>query len=326
MADQQLATIPSAPNAPLVVVKEPTPGNQAVIALQPTLHIEYTREGNFLIGHGYVINGGKIEVLKSAIDLVALKNSLMLDPTVAGLEFMGDGFFESLAKTVVSIGKSTIVKSLVNGAKSILQSKELGVAMTGLAFVCPPIGIPAAGAYAAGNQALKYIDQGNEAIKAGEKLLKSGKGLTAVDKMKIRNAIAKKKLAQDKLKKIAAMAKAKVHDAEKARKIHAAVVKENAKLKAQGSDRILLPPVSPHQYAQVIGMVHKSRMAIKAIHASLDIPLKLNMNPRILTKYPIGPNDPVRVFYKKYLASHPKSSKHRPGSKTSVRHNTKHAA
>lgn len=314
MPDHQLATLPSAPTTQLAVVKAPTPGNEAVIVMPPAIHVEFTREGDFLIGHGYVTNGGRVEFLQSSVNLRELKRSLMLEvaaaASVSGPEFVGN-IFDDIGGVVNSVAKSTIIKSLVNGAKSILQSKELGVALTGLAFVCPPIGIPAAGAYAAGNQALKYIDQGNEAIKQGQKLLQSGKGLTAKDKAHLKLAIAKKVRAQAKLKKIALMAKNKQHDAEKARLLHAAIVKKNAEMKAKGSNRILLPPVSPRQYAQVIGLVHKSRQAIKAIHRSLDLPLVLrNIDPKVLTKYPIGPHDPVRVFYRKYLSTHPKA-KHR---------------
>lgn len=299
------------PAAPTTVEVVPVNEKKAMVLPMPTLNVVFSRRGNTLEGTGYLVNGGKIEVIRTSMNLVELGKLLMAEQAQNGdAAHVGD--FLGIGAAISSIAKSSLVRSIAKAAKSIVQSKEVGAAIGGLAVVFPPVGLPAAGAYASANIALKYIENGRKAIQHAEKMVKRGKNLTPKDKANLEKAIARKKRAQDKLRKIALRAKKPPNP--KLRDMQRAVAKKNAELRRAKSPRRLIPPVSPQEYAKIVSLVFKSRRRQENIKRSLDLPQALNIAPRVV-KTPITKNNPIIVFWRRYLREHPDKVRRLPAKR-----------
>jgi hypothetical protein len=264
------------------------------------LNIIFTREGDILKGTGHLINGGRIEVFTASVNLRHLGKAMVGPGGVHGDDLVA--FFGSIVNAVKSIAKSKIISSIAKVAKSVVQSKALGAAVAGLAVVFPPVGLPAAAAYAGANVALSAIENGNKAIKEGERVLRTGKGLTARDKAMLTLAIMKKKRAQARIQ--IAVDRAKRPPNPRLGMLQKAVFQKNRELKARGAPTRFIPPVSPQAYARIIGRVAKSRLQIANIKKSLDLPQRVIVAPKVI-KTPIGKGDPIVVFWRKFLKEHP---------------------
>ena len=93
------------------------------------------------------------------------------------------GFPGSFFKAVKKVGKSKLLGSVAGAVKSVVQSKLTGAAIGAAAVVFPPVGLPAAAAYATANAALAALDKANAAKNEARKVLASG---TAAEKMLLR--------------------------------------------------------------------------------------------------------------------------------------------
>jgi hypothetical protein len=89
------------------------------------------------------------------------------------------GFPGSFFKAVKKIGKTKLLKSVGAAVKSVVKSKVVGAAVGAAAVVFPPVGVPAAAAYATANAALELLDQANDIKQKAKRVLAYG---TAAEK------------------------------------------------------------------------------------------------------------------------------------------------
>lgn len=94
------------------------------------------------------------------------------------------GFPGSFFKAVKKVGKSKLLGDVASAVKSVVQSKLTGAAIGAAAVVFPPVGLPAAAAYATANAALAALDKANAVKNQAREVLSSG---TAAEKMLLRS-------------------------------------------------------------------------------------------------------------------------------------------
>lgn len=128
------------------------------------------REGNLLKATVYVCVAGSPEVMNFEVDLRPIAKAVVnlhkrlheravrqgkADATISG--FPGS-LIKKIGKGVSSVAKGKLVKAIGSGIKSVVKSKITGAITGGLAVVFPPVGIPAAAAYATANQVINAVD------------------------------------------------------------------------------------------------------------------------------------------------------------------------
>jgi len=84
------------------------------------------------------------------------------------------GFPGSFFKAVKKIGKSKLLSEVGNAVKSVAKSKLAGAAISAAAVVFPPVGLPAAAAYATANAALAALDKANAVKNEAKSVLARG--------------------------------------------------------------------------------------------------------------------------------------------------------
>jgi len=120
---------------------------------------------------------------------------------------------KSMAKTVKSVAKSKLVKQIAETSKKVIKSKVTAGIVSTMAVVYPPVGVPAAAAYAAANVALSYIERGQAIKKTAVSMLQSARksGVKPViadaTKKLLAEAVTKEKEAKAKVNAIIQTAK-----------------------------------------------------------------------------------------------------------------------
>jgi hypothetical protein len=84
------------------------------------------------------------------------------------------GFPGSFFNAVKKIGKSKLLGDVANAVKSVVKSKITGAAISAAAVVFPPVGIPAAAAYATANTALTVLDKADAIKNQAKRVLAVG--------------------------------------------------------------------------------------------------------------------------------------------------------
>jgi hypothetical protein len=84
------------------------------------------------------------------------------------------GWPGSFINAVKKIGKSKLIAQVAHGVKSVVQSKITGAAIGAAAVIFPPVGVPAAAAYATANAAMATIDKAVELKNQAKAILSSG--------------------------------------------------------------------------------------------------------------------------------------------------------
>lgn len=84
------------------------------------------------------------------------------------------GFPGSFFKAVKKIGKSKLLGDVANAVKSVVKSKITGAVISAAAVVFPPVGVPAAAAYATANAALAVLDKANAIKNQAKSVLATG--------------------------------------------------------------------------------------------------------------------------------------------------------
>ena len=93
------------------------------------------------------------------------------------------GWPGSFFKQVKKIGKSKLLSDVGKAVKSVVKSKVLGAVVGAAAVVFPPVGVPAAAAYATANAALSVLDKANAIKSQAKDVLSSG---SSAEKMLLR--------------------------------------------------------------------------------------------------------------------------------------------
>jgi len=121
------------------------------------------------------------------------------------------GFPGSFFKAVKKVGKSKLLSSVASAVKSVVKSKLVGAAIGAAAVVFPPVGLPAAAAYATANAALTTLDKANAVKNEARKVLASGsaaeKALLHSKAPQIAETLRQAVTVRNKLKEIAQRAK-----------------------------------------------------------------------------------------------------------------------
>ena len=84
------------------------------------------------------------------------------------------GFPGSFFKAVKKIGKSKLLGDVAQAVKSVVKSKITAGAIAAAAVVFPPVGVPAAAAYATANAALAVLDKANAIKNQAKTVLAAG--------------------------------------------------------------------------------------------------------------------------------------------------------
>jgi hypothetical protein len=93
------------------------------------------------------------------------------------------GWPGSFFKEVKKIGKSKLLGDVAKAVKSVVKNKLTAAAVGAAAVVFPPVGLPAAAAYATANAALAVLDKANAIKSQAKSVLASG---SAAEKMLLR--------------------------------------------------------------------------------------------------------------------------------------------
>lgn len=84
---------------------------------------------------------------------------------------------EAVYKAADKIAKDKVVKKLGGAVKAVIKSNITKAAVAGLAVAFPPVGVPAAAAYATAAAVVAYADMADKYVGTAKDLVSAGKGL-----------------------------------------------------------------------------------------------------------------------------------------------------
>ena len=117
------------------------------------------------------------------------------------------GWPGSFINKVKKIAKSKLVSQVAKTVKSVVQSKITGAAIGAAAVVFPPVGVPAAAAYATANTALAALDKASQIKKQAQSVLAHGssaqKASLQAKAPAIKDALTKAAEVKRKLREVA---------------------------------------------------------------------------------------------------------------------------
>jgi len=117
-------------------------------------------------------------------------------------------FTEDIPKAARKIAKSKLVKSVYRGARGVIKSKVVGGILTAGAVAFPPVGVPAAAAYAGANALVGAVDRGKRAVRGARKVVR-GANRYVKNKRRIARALKRKAASAAKKASRRAMSKLK---------------------------------------------------------------------------------------------------------------------
>lgn len=143
------------------------------------------QEGNFLVATTHMAVAGEPVMFEVKLNLAKLEQALLnyhrrLHANTEAGQISGcvgcdieiGGLGSWIKKAAKKTGISKIAKTIGKTANGIVRSKITGGIIAAAAVVFPPVGVPAAGAYAAANTALMLMDKANAVRKTASKLVK----------------------------------------------------------------------------------------------------------------------------------------------------------
>ena len=143
-----------------------------------------------------------------------------LEPIAKALKKRGERFAKagvrvggwpgSFIKAVSKVGKSKLLSDVTSAVKSVVQSKLTGAAVGAAAVVFPPVGVPAAAAYATANAAIATLDRAHQIKNQARNLLVRGtpaqKAALSSRSGQIAEALSQAATVKTKLREIATRA------------------------------------------------------------------------------------------------------------------------
>jgi hypothetical protein len=200
----------------------------------------YWREGHLLKALIHVqAAGGAPKTITAQVDLRPIASALKKWHRAQHARGARVGGWPgSFIKAVKKIGKSKLVSQVAKGVKSVVQSKITGAAIGAAAVVFPPVGVPAAAAYATANAAMAVIDKANAVKNEARSVLSSGSaGKKAVLQAKapaIKQVLGQAAAVKKKLRDIAQRASRGDIAARKTARIFSHVAAHRERVKAHG--------------------------------------------------------------------------------------------
>lgn len=197
----------------------------------------FYRSGPYLHAIVTLVKNGDCHVFKGSLDLrpiaAAVKRHHQMLHGQNAVEV--GGFFSSISHAVKSIGHAKIFKSIANDIKSVASSKAFGAIAGATAIVFPPVGLPAAAAYATAKAAIGVIDEANAVKHRVTQIANSGSAAArnaAHAKIpEIQKLMQQKSMVQQKLAVMARQAAAGNREALVAQRVFAIVLKQHQALK-----------------------------------------------------------------------------------------------
>ena len=134
----------------------------------------YWREGHFLMAAVHIqAAAGAPRTITARIDLRPIARGLRRwYARNHGVRI--SGWPGSFLKKVGKIAKSKLIADVGKAVKSVVQSKITGAAIGVASVVFPPVGLPAAAAYATANTALATLERAKALKNAAQSVLSSG--------------------------------------------------------------------------------------------------------------------------------------------------------
>ena len=153
------------------------------------------------------------------------------------------GWFSSIAKVVKKVTRSKLVTAISHSIKSVVKSKVTGSLAGALAVAFPPVGVPAAAAYAGANAALAAVERGNEVRRAAANLVRRAKAsgkpavLAPETRARLKAAVALEAKARASIRKVVETSKysgdpRKKADAARVVRVLQIVAKNRAEMRA----------------------------------------------------------------------------------------------
>jgi hypothetical protein len=136
----------------------------------------YWREGHFLKATVHIQAAGSApKTIMAQVDLRPIAHAVKRWQAMQRSRGARVGGWPgSFINKVKKIAKSKLVSQVAKTVKSVVQSKITGAAVGAAAVVFPPVGVPAAAAYATANTALAALDQASKIKKQAQSVLAHG--------------------------------------------------------------------------------------------------------------------------------------------------------
>ena len=148
------------------------------------------------------------------------------------------GWPGSFIKAVKKVAKSKLVSQVASSVKSVVQSKITGAVVGAAAVVFPPVGVPAAAAYATANAAIAALDKASQIKNQARAILSSGSPAQKVALQAkapaIRQALTRAATVKTKLQEIAHRASRGDVAARKTARIFSHVMEHRKRVKVHG--------------------------------------------------------------------------------------------
>lgn len=143
---------------------------QVATVSKPLMNINVYQEGSKIHATGTLISNGNVQVFQACFDMAPV-----LAEYAKNNPHRVSGFFDDIVSTVKKIGRTKVVRAVANAGKAVIRSDISKAATGALAIAIPPVGIPAAAAFAGANIALDQIERGTAAVSEADKLMKQVK-------------------------------------------------------------------------------------------------------------------------------------------------------
>ncbi len=169
------------------------------------------------------------------------------------------GWPGSFLNAVKKVAKSKLVSQVANSVKSVVQSKITGAVVGAAAVVFPPVGIPAAAAYATANTAIAALDRASQIKEQAQAILSSGtsaqKAALQAKAPAIKQVLSRAVAVKQKLREIARRASRGDVAARKTARIFGHVIEHRRRVKQYGQKlqgKSFTPGLLVTEYGKVV--------------------------------------------------------------------------
>lgn len=212
-------------------------------------------QGHKLMAAVHTVAAGEPQIMYFELDIrpiaAALSKWHQKEHLRMGCEI--SGFPGSVWKAAKKIGKSKLMKTIAKTTKSVIRSNVTKAVVATAAVVFPPVGVPAAAAYAGAAVTLDRIEQAEKIEHKAKQLLRSGHRDTVRQHApEIKQALVEAKQARTGLKQLAARSRAGDREAQAAVKIFSIVHASRQKVRAMTAPNQKIPGILVTQKARLL--------------------------------------------------------------------------
>lgn len=221
----------------------------------------YWREGHWLKAMVHVQAAGSApKTITAQVDLRPIARALkkwQLQQHARGARV--GGWPGSFFKAVKKVAKFKLVSQVASSVKTVVQSKITGAVVGAAAVVFPPVGIPAAAAYATANTAIAALDTASQIKRQAQAVLSSGspaqKAALQAKAPAIKQALGRAVQVKKKLREIAQRASRGDVGARKTARIFSHVMEHRKRVKQHGhklQGKNLTPGLLVTEYGKIV--------------------------------------------------------------------------